>query len=275
MNDAIGRTRTQSDPLDPARAQALHNTLARTGADPAAGTTLPPFWHCIYFWHAQPPAALGRDGHAKTGEFIPDTGLARRMWAGGSLEFLSPVRLGQTAERTSTITDVEYKDGRSGALAIVTLSHDLKQSGGLCVRERQDLVYRADPNPKAPPPRTKHAPQNEDLAHSASFNPTLLFRYSALTFNGHRIHYDRDYCRTVEGYPGLVVHGPLLAQMLIHMADLTLGGLSQFRFRATAPLFDFEIAELCAKHVGTGLDLWVRGPDGRLCMTARASQSAG
>ena len=139
------------------------------------------------------------------------------------------------------------------------------------MRERQDLVYREDPDPDAPAVVPKQARRDEQKSQSVSFNPTLLFRYSALTFNGHRIHYDRDYCREVEGYPGLVVHGPLLAQKLIDMAATELGGLSRFRFRATAPLFDFESAECCLRPENDGLALWVRGPDGRLCMEATAS----
>lgn len=271
METTIGRTRRQTDPLDPARAAALQATLGLPGPTLTYGDALPPFWHYVYFWEAQPPALLGRDGHPKTGGFIPDTGLPRRMWAGGSLEFLSAPRLGEQAERISTIKAVDRKDGRSGALAVVTLVHDLLQSGQVCVRERQDLIYREDPGPLAAAVPPKQAPTNEDHHQTVSFNPTLLFRYSALTFNGHRIHYDRDYCKSVEGYPGLVVHGPLLAQMLIHFASSLLGKLNRFSFRATAPLFDFETATLCASKTDTGFDLWVRGPDGRLNMTAEAS----
>jgi 3-methylfumaryl-CoA hydratase len=263
--------RRQTDPLDPARAAALHATLALPGTPPKAGDPLPPFWHYLYFWEALPPEHLGRDGHPKPGGFIPDTGLPRRMWAGGALEFLHPVTLGQSASRISTITDVARKSGRTGPLALVTLSHEIRQGGQLCIRETQNLIYREDPKPDAPKPTPKPAPKNETHSQAADFSPTLLFRYSALTFNGHRIHYDRDYCRDVEGYPGLVVHGPLLAQHLIHLAiDLT-GPLETFTFRAIAPLFDFETADLCAREAETGLTLWIRGPDGRLIMEASAT----
>ena len=271
MESAIGRTRRQTDPLDPARAAALQATLGLPGPSLTCGDALPWFWHYIYFWEAQPPALLGRDGHPKTGGFIPDTGLPRRMWAGGALEFPTTARLGESAERISTIKAVDRKDGRSGALAVVTLVHELHQAGQVCVRERQDLIYREDPDPLAPAVAPKSARTDEEHRQTVSFNATLLFRYSALTFNGHRIHYDRDYCKSVEGYPGLVVHGPLLAQMLIHFASSLLGGLNRFSFRATAPLFDFETATLCAIKTEAGFDLWVRGPDGRLNMTAQAS----
>ena len=271
MQSAIGRARSQIDPLDPARAQALHATLGLSGPTPVTGDQLPPFWHYIYFWEAQPPQDLGRDGHPKTGGFIPDTGLPRRMWAGGALEFFKAPKLGLPAERVSKITAIDKKQGRSGALAVVTLDHELSQNGILCVRERQDLIYREDADPNAAQPVPVQAPTDDQHSRLARFDSTLLFRYSALTFNGHRIHYDRDYCQTVEGYPGLVTHGPLLAQMLIHFAVDLLGTLRTFEFRATSPLFDFEAATLCAKNEKAAISLWVRGPDGRLCMSAKAS----
>ncbi|MGC9371473.1 MAG: FAS1-like dehydratase domain-containing protein [Paracoccaceae bacterium] len=266
MHPATGETPTLSDPLDPARAAALHATLALRGAPPGAGDPLPPFFHQVYFWEALPPHRLGRDGHPKTGSFIPDLGLPRRMWAGGRLAFATPLRAGIAAEKTTTIEKVAQKQGRTGPLAFVTLRHEIRQEGTLCVTEWQDLVYREDPNPAAAQPQPPVAPSDENLSEEARFSPTLLFRYSALTFNGHRIHYDRDYCREVEGYAGLVVHAPLLAQLLMLMATRHLGTLRTFAFRATAPLMDFEPATLCLK----GTTLWARGPDGRQCMTAEA-----
>ena len=266
MHAATGKTQTLSDPLDPARAAALHATLALDGPAPHRGDPLLPFFHQVYFWEALPPERLGRDGHPRTGAFIPDLGLPRRMWAGGRLAFAEPLRAGIAAEKTTTIEKVAQKQGRTGPLAFVTLRHDIRQQGRLRVTEWQDLVYRQDPDPATPQPKPPAAPTNEDASEDARFSPTLLFRYSALTFNGHRIHYDRDYCREVEGYPGLVVHGPLLAQLLMLMANRHLGRLKTFTFRATAPLMDFEPATLCQK----GTMLWVRGPDGRQCMAAEA-----
>jgi 3-methylfumaryl-CoA hydratase len=266
MHPAVGKTQTLSDPLDPARAAALHATLALDGPAPGRGDALPPFFHQVYFWEALPPERLGRDGHPKTGAFIPDLGLPRRMWAGGRLAFDAPLRAGIEAEKTTTIEKVAQKQGRTGPLAFVTLRHEIRQEGTLRVTEWQDLVYREDPDPAAPQPRPPAAPTDEEAAEEARFSPTLLFRYSALTFNGHRIHYDRDYCREVEGYAGLVVHGPLLAQLLMLMAARRLGPLKSFGFRATAPLMDFEPATLCLR----GRTLCVRGPDGRQCMAAEA-----
>lgn len=193
------------DAMDPARSAALMAALGQT-VDLPAGAALPPFFHHIHFWDAQPPQALGRDGHPATGGLIPDTGLPRRMWAGGRLRFAAPVRLGQPARKVTHVADVTRKRGRTGQLAFVTLRHQVFQNGTLCLTEDQDLVYREDPAPDAPPPEPSAAPEPRNC-EPLQFDTTLLFRYSALTFNGHRIHYDQEYCRTVEGYPGLVVHG--------------------------------------------------------------------
>jgi 3-methylfumaryl-CoA hydratase len=267
MSEFIGKTQVLTDLLDPARAAALAATLGRAAPE----GVLPPFAHHIHFWDAQPPARLGRDGHPARGGFLPDLGLPRRMWAGGRLEFHAPLRLGEAARKTSTIEAVARKDGRSGPLAFVTLRHDYAQRGATCVTEWQDIVYRQDPAPGAPAPTPPQAPADEDRATPVTFDSTLLFRYSALTFNGHRIHYDRDYCREVEGYGGLVVHGPLQAQMLVLLAEARLGRVARFAFRATAPLLDFEAADFCLRAGAEGVALWVRGPGGRLCMSAEAS----
>ncbi|MBK5934551.1 acyl dehydratase [Rhodovulum imhoffii] len=247
--------------MDPARAQALCATLDL----PAPGPDLPPFFHHIYFWEAHPPEALGRDGHPAVGGTIPDMGLPRRMWAGGRLEFPAPLHSAIPAEKTTTIENTAHKHGRSGPLGFVTLRHEIRQNGTLCVREFQDLVYRTDPAPDTPRPVPPPAPDGAEETRPVQFSPTLLFRYSALTFNGHRIHYDRDYARDVEGYDGLVVHGPLLAQMLMLMAAEA-GPLTRFSFRASAPLMDHEPATLCR----AGPRYWVCGPNGRLCMSAEA-----
>jgi len=246
------------DTLDPARAQALMAALGR----PAQREILPPFFHHLYFWEPQPPGALGRDGHPKVGGLIPDLGLPRRMWAGGRLTFHAPLRVGLQATKSTRVLSAVRKEGRTGPLAFVTLQHEMTQSGQLCVTEEQDLVYRADPDPAAPRPIPPMAPDGGDLREVA-FDSTLLFRYSALTFNGHRIHYDEAYARNVEGYDGLVVHGPLLAQLLM----LEAGPLSGFDFRATAPLMHHEAAVLCR----AGDAMWVRGPDGRQCLRATLS----
>ncbi len=267
MHPGTGKTQTLKDDMDPARAEALQVVLGLDGPPLAHDGYLPPFFHHAYFWHVLPEGQLGRDGHPRTGGFIPDLGLPRRMWAGGRLRFLAPVKTCHPAARISTITRIEQKQGRTGPLAFITLSHEIRQSARACVIEEQDLVYRGAPEPGTAASVPPEAPRDEEEEErQISFSPVTLFRYSALTMNGHRIHYDADYCRDIEGYPGLVVHGPLLAQHLIAMAARALGPLAQFSFRATAPLFAGEAASFCRK----GSMLWVRGPDGRLCMEATA-----
>jgi 3-methylfumaryl-CoA hydratase len=258
-------TETRDDVMDPARAAAFQIALGHP-ADIQSGTPLPPFFHQLYFWTPHPPEALGRDGHPKVGGLIPDLGLPRRMWAGGRLGFAEPLRAGVPAERRTVVEKAEHKHGRSGPLGFVTLRHEIRQAGRVCLTEWQNLVYRQDADPTAPRPVASVARTDETEARDVGFSSTLLFRYSALTFNGHRIHYDLDYAREVEGYGGLVVHGPLLAQHLMLMAQDLVGPLAQFAFRASSPLLHFETATLC-RH---GTDLWVRGPDGREVMTANA-----
>ncbi len=263
--------------MDSARAAALHAALGRPGSAPQAGDALPPFWHWLYFWDAQPPEMLGRDGHPKLGQFLPDVGLPRRMWAGGRLSFRVPVALGAPAWKRSTITSVTQKEGRSGPLAFVTARHEIRDAGAAtAIVEEQDIVYREDPAPDASAPRVDQAPTDERRRVRWSANPALLFRYSALTFNGHRIHYDLDYCREVEGYPGLVVHGPLLATLMLELAStLSPNPIANFAFRARSPVFHTEMFEICAKPLFDGatgdLSLWVRAEDGRLAMTGEAA----
>lgn len=266
MQNARPKALSQSDVMDPARAAACLTALGLP-ATVDIGDPLPPFFHHLYFWDAQPANALGRDGHPKVGGLIPDMGLPRRMWAGGQLEFHYPLRAGFPAVKTTTVESAQYKEGRSGPLGFVKLRHEFEQSGRLCVTEFQDLVYREDSTPDTPKPTPPTARTDEVFSQHRSFSSTLLFRYSALTFNGHRIHYDLDYARNVEGYDGLVVHGPLLAQLLMLQASEQLDGLSRFSFRATAPLVALETAEFCWGGDGT---LWVRGADGQQNMVGKA-----
>jgi 3-methylfumaryl-CoA hydratase len=267
MQDATLAEIRQTDVMDPARAQALLATLDLPGKI-AAGDPLPAFFHQIYFWEPQPPGALGRDGHPAVGSggLIPDLGLPRRMWAGGQLTFHQPLRVGQPAEKRSRVTNVARKTGRSGPLGFVTLTHEIWQEDTLCITDVQDLVYRNDPDPAAPVPTPPRAPDDETERLGFEANSTRLFRYSALTFNGHRIHYDAAYAREVEGYAGLVVHGPLLAQCLMLMAEKH-APLRKFEFRGNSPLFDDETAHLC-RNLG---QMWVRAQDGRMVMSAKAT----
>lgn len=252
--------------MDPDRGRALQATL---GIAPSleAGDALPPFFHQIHFWDPHPPDRLGRDGHPRLGGTIPDMGLPRRMWAGGRLLFDAPLVAGRPAERHSFREAVARKRGRGGPLGFVTLRHEIWQDGRRVLTEWQDLAYRGNPATKrAPDPPA--ARTDETVREAARFDTTMLFRYSALTFNGHRIHYDLEYAREIEGYGGLVVHGPLLAQLTILLAERQLGGLRRFAYRLTAPLLHHETAEICWHDEGT---VWVRGPDARQCLIGSAS----
>lgn len=254
------------DEMDTARAAALHATLGLEGPVPVSGNALPPYFHLAYFWRAEPPDQLGRDGHPARGAFIPDLGLPRRMWAGSRLRFDAQFLAGVPARKVSSVENIRETTGRSGPLAFVTLRHEITQNGHLAVTEFQDLVLRQDPAPdqlKPVPPPTPTAPE---VRRSTAFSTVLLFRYSALTFNGHRIHYDEAYAREIEGYDGLVVHGPLLAQRLILLAVERLGRLQRFDFRATSVVTHNETVVLCGK----GRQFWIEGADGRLCMEAAA-----
>ena len=275
MADAQGPTGAEEvveTRIDPMRVAAMHATLGREGAAPVAGDPLPPFWHWSQFWVAEPAERLGRDGHPARGGLIPETGLPRRMWAGGDLRFLAPVVVGEEARRVSRATAPVFKNGRSGRLAFLSIEHEVSQAGRICLHERQDLVFREDPGQgaaAAAPIAPTRAPGGAE--HRLEFAPdeTELFRYSALTFNGHRIHYDRQYATAVEGYPGLVVHGPLLAQRLIDLAAERLGGLSRFNFRALAPICLPQRFAACCRPDGDALALWIEREDGALAMEAR------
>jgi 3-methylfumaryl-CoA hydratase len=266
----VGRERLVRDPLGPFPAQALAAALDR--APPAAGAELPPAWHWLYFLDAPAAAATGRDGHAATGAFLPPVPLPRRMWAAGNMELLRPLRLEQPAERSSVIKAVDAKDGKSGPLVFVTLEHRYSQDSQLCIREEQSLVYRAMPAaPQALPPG-ESAPSGAQWTRSVAADPVLLFRYSALTYNGHRIHYDRPYAMAQEFYPALVVHGPLLATLLLELAGAQLprARLAAFRFRALRPTFDDAPFTLCGRRDGELLSLWSQDSQGLLCMSAEA-----
>lgn len=267
----IGKSETASDRLDPARSNALLAALGET-ARVSEGDPLPPLHHWLYFWNVQPPTALGADGHPAKGGFLPPVPLPRRMWAGGRVTFLAPLRLGDRASRTSTILRTQTKTGRSGTLVFVTVRHELAGSGGPAVVEEQDLVYRAPAAPgsiAAPGPAESEA--SATWQSTLDPDPVLLFRYSALTMNGHRIHYDLPYAREEEAYPGLVVHGPLQATLLAALASREGGRpLAQFDFRGQSPAFAGAPLHVCGEPAAEGASLWTRQGDTR-AMTAEAT----
>ena len=267
----IGRTVQRDDLITAAPLAGLLATLDRAD-DPAPvpGSALPPLSHWLYFLPQALQRDLGVDGHPLLGGFLPPIQLPRRMWAGGRLCFEQPLRIGDTATRRSTITHIAEKAGRSGPLVFVTVAHEISTARGLCVREEHDIVYRAPAQPGAALPTPALARTDEHFSRTVTPDPVLLFRYSALTFNAHRIHYDRDYARDVEGYAGLVVHGPLIATLLIDHARREMPGLSprHFSFRAEAPLIDGAPFDLCLSRDGSGARLWARDATGRTTMRA-------
>lgn len=269
----IGRSETIEDTLHVGPANLMEMTMDRAPSL-NLGDTLPPLWHWLYFLRSAPLNALGRDGHPAKGGFLPPVALPRRMWAGGRFGFDGALQIGAQVTKTSTIKDVALKAGRSGALCFVTARHEVGHTGSApAFWEEHDIVYREDPAPNAP--HTQSEPVGDDWHHSETITPSevLLFRYSALTFNGHRIHYDRDYARNVEGHGGLVVHGPLIATLLIDMAQRLKGGAipKAFEFRAASPLFDTAPFTLNARDLGDHVELAAATPDGHLAMRAKAT----
>lgn len=237
----IGRTERHTETLAPEPVLGLAATLDLDGAA-LLQQPLPPLWHWLYFLPRAPQRKLGPDGHATLGEFLPPVPLPRRMWAGSELSFTRPLHVGDTVTRVSTIRDVQHKTGRSGELWFVSVEHALSVGGETALTERHDIVYRAMPEPgqpQRPRPRIAHEAQWQRQVHA---DPVMLFRFSALTFNGHRIHYDHDYVRDVEGYPGLVVHGPLQAVLMLDLLSRSLpqARVARFGFRGMAPLFHQE-----------------------------------
>ncbi|KUF10448.1 FAS1-like dehydratase domain-containing protein [Pseudoponticoccus marisrubri] len=270
LTDWIGRTEEHHDVILPRPARFMQATLDRTPSL-AEGDALPPLWHWLYFLEAVPASGLGRDAHPKRGGFLPPVDLPRRMWAGGRLDFAAPLVLGQAAVKRSTILDVTEKSGRSGPLCFVTVRHEILTGGQVALTEEHDIVYRADPDPAAPAPVPPRAPEGAEVTETVQPTQVMLFRYSALTFNGHRIHYDVDYARQVEGYEGLVFHGPLTATLLADLATRSLGQpLRRFSFRGTAPLAGMAPFTIAGRRVEGGMDLWAARGDGAQAMQAEA-----
>lgn len=273
--DWIGRTEAHTDLVTAAPLFALSATLDRDDARPGPGSEVPPLWHWLYFMPVAKARDIGPDGHPKRGGFLPPVPLPRRMWAGARLTFAHALRVGDEVTRRSRIADVTTKEGRSGTLVFVTVHHEYLDARGVAITEEHDIVYRDMPPPGTPSPAAKPvpAPSGETYAREIVPDPVLLFRYSALTFNGHRIHYDRSYVTGVEGYPGLVVHGPLIATLLLDNLRRHQPGarVKAFRFKAVSPLFDIHRFTVCGRSDDAhGHALWARNHEGGLAMEAAA-----
>jgi 3-methylfumaryl-CoA hydratase len=264
------------DVVTPATAEALHNLLDSPGPSPKSGDPIPPLWHWLTFLPNAPQRDLGIDGHPKLGTFMPPVPPSRRMFAGGQFTFDAPLIIGEPIHRTSTVTSVQHKTGRSGNLTFVQVSHDYSRAsnqGSTSVHEQQDIVYRALDTATAAPsaPVVEQAVPDASWRWDLPISPALLFRFSALTYNAHRIHYDRDYATKQEGYPGLVVHGPLQAIALAELARRATVPLSSFHFRAVHPAFDDGALHLRGERTNEAtLDLRAYDSHGELTTRADA-----
>ena len=272
----IGKQEKLDDRITSVPVAALSATLDRDDPLPRPGDVLPPLWHWLFFLPLARQSDLGPDGHPRRGGFLPPVPLPRRMWAGSRFNFLQPLHIGEAISRNSVIADVSVKDGRTGPLVFVLVRHEISGETGVALTEEHDIVYR---NPFAEgeqPPAPRRAPASvwrRDIVP----DPVLLFRYSALTFNGHRIHYDRSYVTGEEGYPGLIVHGPLLATLLVDLLRRNSEAkLTAFRFRAMRPLFDICPFAVCGAPGEAGkVVLGAQDDQGFFCMDAEAQTDGG
>lgn len=248
----------------------MATTLGLDAATLKAGAPLPPLWHWIYFLDGLPPTELGSDGHSARGGFLPPVPLANRMWAGGTVDFRRPLPLSAKVEKRSRILSVDHKHGRSDELVFVSVLHEILLKGEVAVSGIHNLVYK-DPTPPGAGSPLPQAPMAADRSEHFRVDSTTLFRYSALTFNGHRIHYDLDYCRNVEHYSNLVIHGPLQATLLADLAErVAEQSLKTFRYRGLQPAILGAALSINAANDGGGLELWTGLPGGTVSMRAQA-----
>jgi 3-methylfumaryl-CoA hydratase len=273
----IGRSETLHDTIGPTPVIALTATLDHPATEVGPGTRLPPLWHWLYFLPMHRQSEIGEDGHAKRGGFLPPVPLPRRMWAGSQFEFRAPIRVGDRVKRTSTIKDVTTKEGRSGRLVFVNVLHEIRcnDAADPALIEFHDIVYREakKSGDAEPPPRP--APADAIWRREIVPDDVLLFRYSALTFNGHRIHYDRRYVTEVEGYPGLIVHGPFIATLLMDLLrrQAPSAEVASFQFKAVRPTFDLHPFRVNGEPAADGktVALWAQDHEGWLTMDAVAT----
>lgn len=269
-DDWVGKTRTVEDEISLATARAMAATLGwadRPSPERNAPIQYP--WVWTHFLEIADRDQIGSDGHPKRGGFLPPIPNPRRMWAGSRCNFSAPLLAGQRAERRSTVTAIEEKHGSAGPMVFVTVLHEIASGGTAIMREEQDIVYMDIPD-TFQPPTPKPVPECSNVER-VQIDPVFLFRFSALTFNGHRIHYDRTYAKEVEKYPGLVVHGPLQATLLFDFATRTFAGRvpASFSFRGMRPLFDFDDLTLNARENESGsAELFAANGEGAITMKA-------
>ena len=268
LNDWVGRRQENHD-LVSLRQVVGMAAMFDLPDEPKAGDSLPPGWHWMFFAEIARQSVLSEDGHAPRGAFLPPVSLPRRMWGGNRLTFHEPIRVGDEVHRASEILSISEKDGRSGQMSLVTVKHSYHASGGLALEEEHDIVYRSaakDGNKMPPGEEPQNSPQ---WSREVDPDPVFLFRYSALTFNGHRIHYDMPYVTKTEGYPGLIVHGPLTATLLLELIrhERPDDEIKTVIVRARRPLFagaNFKVEGLPTEF---GASTWAVDPDGFVAMT--------
>lgn len=275
LKDWIGRTQSVEDLAAPFPVRALAATFDEKDPDPKNGDPLPPLWHWLYFLEIAPQSKIGSDGHAERGDFLPPVPLPRRMWAGSRFTFDGePIRVGETIERLSEIKSVEPKTGSTGSMVFVTVQHTVSGPRGVSFVEQHDIVYREAAKPGEAPKPPKPAPTDATWTRHVLADPVLLFRFSALTFNGHRIHYDQPYVTGVEGYPGLIVHGPLMGMLQIELARRSNPDkvVRNFEFRALSPVFGGATLGVYGRREPDGsVTTWIAGPDGGLAQQGKAT----
>lgn len=274
LREWVGKKETRYDTVTQWPVTALAATVDDRVIAVEEGKPLPPGWHWLFFLEAKPPSELGVDGHPRRGGFLPPVPLPRRMWAGGRLEFVRPLEIGQVITRESEIVSVEPKTGRSGTLVFVTVRHTVQAAGSTAIVEEQDIVYRDAAKKGDPLPPGKEAPSTAQWKREVMPDAVMLFRYSALTFNGHRIHYDRDYATGEEHYPGLVVHGPLQATLLLDLCRHNSSvSLKKFEYRAQHPIFAGEKCTVNGTFdaAKSQADVWTANAAGNYAMRGTAS----
>ncbi|MGA0570001.1 FAS1-like dehydratase domain-containing protein [Variovorax sp. VNK109] len=264
----VGRSQDTEDIVSPT---AIRLMRAALGSSDEQNDELPPLWHWLHFLQAEAPENLSNDGHPCRGGFLPPIELPRRMWAGGALTFHHPLRVGEFVRRVSRISNIQEKTGRTGSLVFVQVAHEIHSPLGLAISESQDIVYREAPGAVQGLP-LRSAPHDAQFSRIVTPDPILLFRYSALTFNGHRIHYDHPYATQIEGYPSLVVHGPLIATLLLEQLRAFRPGVKirNFTFRALSPLFVGSSFTVAGRVDAQTARLWAAGADGQFAMDGMA-----
>jgi len=275
LTDWLGNSEERQDQIVAFPANALSATL-NYDVKYLDGSVLPPLWHWLYFLPIYRLDQANYDGHAALGGFLPPVKLPRRMWAGSRVSFLYDLTIGTEARKVSTIKSIQQKSGKSGDLVFVTVAHQVFQNDTCCIEEEHDIVYRSAPNIHATAPVLKTTDTPPEFSYVVKPDPILLFRYSALTFNGHRIHYDQPFCIETEGYEGLVVHGPLLATMMLDLIRQNFPDavVKYFQFRALAPVFDTMKFEVCGCKISSSeVEIWIKRDDGVLAMSGSANLS--